>query len=116
MHACRQAACAHYHPPTHTHTTHTSPPPPPPPHTHKQRYLSDALDTWESFGGAHNGKGARIFPAPYPLQPVAARPIMLDTAAAGIDYPSIAHRVGAKTEQAGQTSTFARLFGWGAGS
>lgn len=88
----------------------------------------DALDAWESFAGAGaSGKGGRLFPAPYPLQATAARPIMLDTAAAAIEYPPLGHRLrgkkGAPTAAvaggvAGQagTGTFARLFGWGGGS
>ena len=97
----------HAAPPTH------SPPPP-------QRYLSEALDAWESFGGGAHGKGARVFPAPYPLQAVAARPIMLDTAAGGIAYPSLAHRLCEKpaAEGGAQGSTIGsalRYFGWGGG-
>ncbi|GBF97795.1 signal recognition particle subunit [Raphidocelis subcapitata] len=82
------------------------------------RFLSEALDAWDSFGGTHSGRGARIAPAPYPLQPVAARPIMLDTAAAGVEYPSLAHRTRGKAAAEGGAapSTFARLFGWGATS
>ena len=86
----------------------------------------DALEAWESFAGGSSGKGARLYPAPYPLQAVPARPIMLDTAAAAIAYPSLAHRTrgakggrGAAAEAGGQQqggSTFARLFGWGGGS
>jgi hypothetical protein len=40
---------------------------------------------------------------------------MLDTAGAAIEYPDLSHRVGDKGAEGGQqTSTFARLFGWGA--
>jgi hypothetical protein len=85
-----------------------------------QRYLSEGLDAWEAYGGGGGGKGARLCPAPYPLQAVAARPVMLDTAAAGVEYPSLAHRLrpGKKPAAAAgqQPSTFARLFGWGATS
>lgn len=93
----------------------THPPRPP------QRYLSEALDAWESFGGGAGGKGARVFPAPYPLQATAARPIMLDTAAGFIGYPSLAHRVRSKPDASGggaQGSTIGsalRYFGWGGG-
>ena len=97
-----------------------------------QRYLAEALDSWESFGGAHGGRGARVFRAPYALQAAAARPIMLDTAAAGVEYPPLAHRTRAKQRQqqqqtqqqqqgseggaaAGYLSGVTRYFGWGGG-
>ncbi|KAI8465561.1 MAG: hypothetical protein J3K34DRAFT_525289 [Monoraphidium minutum] len=81
------------------------------------RYLAEGLDTWESFGGAGGGKGARLYAAPYPLQATPARPIMLDTAAGGIAYPALDHRLRNKAAPEGGAapSTFARLFGgWGA--
>jgi hypothetical protein len=79
------------------------------------RYLADATDAWEAFGGV-GGKGVRVYAPPFPPQPVPARPIMLDTAVSYIDYPSLDHRCG-QARQAEAKSTFARLFGgWGASS
>jgi hypothetical protein len=97
-------------PPSASPALHPLPLPSPP-----QRYLSEDLDAWESFGGTHNGKGARVCPAPFAPVPTAGRPIMLDTAAAGIEYPSLEHRARGKAAAAGaaQGSTFARFFGWG---
>jgi hypothetical protein len=89
-----------------------TPAPPPTFNPNLQRYLSEDLDAWESFGGSHNGKGARICPAPYALQATAGRPIMLDTAAAGVEYPSLQHRMRTKAEAGAAGSTFARLTSW----
>ncbi|MEW5303836.1 MAG: hypothetical protein WDW36_006490 [Sanguina aurantia] len=75
------------------------------------RYLSDHMDAWESFAGAAGGKGACIYNAPYSIQAIPVRPIMLDTASNYITYPSLEHRL-RKTEKKG---IMASLFGtWGA--
>jgi hypothetical protein len=92
----------------------------PPPPSLCQRYLSEGLDTWEAYGGTGSGKGARLCAVPFPLQAAPGRPIMLDTAASGVEYPSLAHRLRAKKAAAAAasqgTSTFARIFGWGTSS
>ncbi len=81
------------------------------------RYLAEHLDAWEAFCGSgfsadgKAGKGVRVFSAPYPPQPAPLRPIMLDTAAAHLAYPSLEHRV---RKESAAKSTFSRLFGgWG---
>jgi hypothetical protein len=76
-------------------------------------HLLDHLEAWESFAGT-NGKGAKLYAGPYALRPMAARPIMLDTAAAAVDYPDLTHRLKATPEAAGASGLVGRLFGaWG---
>lgn len=71
-------------------------------------YLIDHLDSCKSFAGEPLGRQPRLFEAPYALELVATRPIMLDTAANAIQPPSLTHRLKAKPA----ATTFSRLFGW----
>jgi hypothetical protein len=73
-----------------------------------RRYLEDNLDAWESFAAAP-GRPARVCRVPPPMQPVAFRPIMLDTASGAIQYPSLAVRLNRPEEG---KSTFAKWMGW----
>lgn len=93
--------------------THLPVPAPPVSIQQPTHQLLDALESWESFGGSGpTAKGARVYAGPYSLAPIAPRPIMVDTAADEIEYPSIAHRM--TQRQVEQQSTFSRLWrGWG---
>ncbi|CAL5220684.1 g2733 [Coccomyxa viridis] len=75
---------------------------------HKAVYLLDNLDSWESYAGSES-QPARIYPVPPPLQSLAVRPFMLDSALSFVQPPSLEHRV--KKEEA--KSTFSRIFTWG---
>jgi hypothetical protein len=81
------------------------------------QYLADNWGCWTSFAGVGDrGKGACLYRGPYPLQPIAPRPIMLDSAGGEVDYPDISHRLAKKQKRntQAQGGTFARLFGgWG---
>jgi hypothetical protein len=56
-------------------------------------YLPDAMDAWESFAGAGNGKGARLYQGPYALAAIRPRPIMLDSAAGAVILPCVLQHV-----------------------
>jgi hypothetical protein len=90
-------------------------PPPHPLQAAAAGYLLDHLEAWESFAGT-SGKGAKLYAGPYALRPMPARPIMLDTAAAAVDYPDLSHRMKAAEPAAGASGLVGRLFGaWGTG-
>ena len=74
----------------------------------KEEWLLTSMDSWQSF--ASDG-APRVAPMPPSLQPIPARPILLDAAQDFVTHKSLAHRA----EQRPETkSTFSRLFtGWG---
>ncbi|KAL6755220.1 subunit of the signal recognition particle [Haematococcus lacustris] len=83
--------------------------------TPQATFLSEALDQWESFAGGLGAAGAkapRIHPLPFRMQAIPARPIMLDTALAHLDYPSIEHRL----RKAEKKSVLSSLAGWAWGA
>lgn len=59
---------------------------------------------------------ARLFKPPYAYQAVPVRPIMLDTASAALDYPSLEGRVRRADKKAGAaaagSSMLSSLFSW----
>ncbi|CAD7701537.1 unnamed protein product [Ostreobium quekettii] len=67
------------------------------------RYLSDNMDSWESFVGP--GRSVRIFRIPPALYSMPVKPIFLDTALNHIERPSLDQRLPKKT-------TFSRMLGW----
>ena len=73
-----------------------------------EAWLLTSMDEWQSF--AADGS-PHVAPIPPSLQPIPARPILLDAAQDYVAYKSLAHRA----EQRPETkSTFSRLFaGWG---
>ena len=87
------------------------------------RYLIDKLESWESYAGhPASAKGPssppRVTQVPYAMQPLAMRPIMLDTASSYVEYPDISRRFKKSGEKgggaaAGGGSMLSSLFGWG---
>jgi len=74
----------------------------------REAWLLTSMDAWQSF--ATDGS-PQVAPIPPSLQPIPARPILLDAAQDYVAYKSLVHRA----EQRPETkSTFSRLFaGWG---
>ena len=74
----------------------------------REAWLLTSMDAWQSF--ATDGL-PHVAPIPPSLQPIPARPILLDAAQDYVAYKSLVHRA----EQRPETkSTFSRLFaGWG---
>lgn len=91
------------------------------PASHEASYLMDRLDAWESFAGQPAANQAparppRVFQIPYAMQPLAMRPIMLDTANSYVQYPDLSKRFKKSENKAGAaagSSMLSSLFGWG---
>lgn len=75
------------------------------------KFLLANLDRWESYAG-EGGREVRLFQVPPPLDSIAARPFVLDTAQTYLRMPPLGHRYAKRAVE--KTGTFARLFsGWG---
>lgn len=72
------------------------------------KYLLDDLESWTSYAGSET-EPARLAPLPPRLQPIAARPFLLDCALNYIKPPDLSHRLPKEEKK----STIGRLFGWG---
>ena len=96
------------------------------PSSGEARYLMDKLEVWESFAGQQASAQAparppRVLQAPYAMQALSMRPIMLDTASSYVEYPDLSQRFKKSGDKTGTgtggaaagSSMLSSLFGWG---